>query len=269
MAGERDGIRDGHDDRTAPSGSGPPRRESQAQFGEPRSVELWLNQFEWESAARDRAARERDLLAAGRDRVAAARADAAATRHVAAATRHSAAGTRARAARLRTHPIQAGVPGGADGASAGTGPVDEPLGRGGRADRAADERDRAADRSDRSIARRERAAERHDFDRLVWLAGDDLWERLVQVLLERADRRDQLAELRDRGAEERDQVAAHREYNAADARRDRMAAVADRIASAQDRDAAAEDRADLIAAVRDLLEFARGREFARGSDKRR
>jgi hypothetical protein len=256
MAGERNGTRDDHDNDDSVGESVVPRRDTQTRFGDSRNVELWINQYEWEAAARDRASRERGLLAVGRERVATARADAATTRHAAAATRHSAAGTRARAARLRTHPVQDGAPG-AHGPSGDPALVDGSLGGGEAADRAADVRDRAADRSDRSIARRERAAERHDFDRLVWIAGDDLWERLVQVLLERADRRDYLAELRDRGAEQRDQVAAGREYAAGDADRDRMAAARDRIDSARDRDLAAEDRAELIAAVRDLLKLAR------------
>ncbi len=196
-------------------------------------------------------------MAAGRDSAAATRADAAVIRSKAAATRRTAAGTRAKAAWLRTHPTLGSLRG-PDRESGDAERADALLGKGDREDRAADGRDRDANGSDRAIARRERTAERHDFDRLVWIAGDDLWEKLIQVMLERADRRDHLAERRDRAAEERERArrlprVRRRPMPTATGWQPPWTATS----SARDRDAAAGDRAELIDAVRDLVRLAR------------
>ncbi|HWL97895.1 MAG TPA: hypothetical protein VNP20_11145 [Nocardioidaceae bacterium] len=256
MADERNRISGEQDESYAGGESVSPGRRGQSRLGEPGGIDIWISQYEWAAAARDIAAHEREQVAAGRDSAAATRADAAEIRSKAAATRRTAAGTRAQAAWLRTHPTRGGLRG-PDQESGDAERVDALLGKGNREDRAADERDRAANGSDRADAQRERTAERHDFDRLVWIAGDDLWEKLIRVLLERADRRDHLAERRDRAAEQREQLAGCRGYAADNAHRDRMASAVDRDNSARDRDDAAGDRAELIDAVRDLVSLAR------------
>jgi hypothetical protein len=84
------------------------------------------------------------------------------------------------------------------------------------------------------------------------LAGPEVAEAVIDVVLQDADRRDLDAEVRDRAAERRDFVAAVRPFDAEPAPRSSNAAL-NRMMSALDRDAAAADRAELVAALKTMI----------------